>query len=58
MTRLVSVEDADELVRGDLHAAGVDLCAAVVDVAGLAVHLARLPLAARHVDDLRHAQSR
>ena len=49
---LIGVKDADQLMRGDGDSLGVDLAQAVVQVAGLAVHLAWLALAARDVDQV------
>ena len=50
---LISIKDADELIAGDHCARRVELGADVVDVARLAVHLARRPLAAADVDHIR-----
>ena len=47
---LIGVKDADQLMRGDGDSLGVDLAQAVV--AGLAVHLAWLALAAGDVDQV------
>ena len=49
---LVSVKDADQLMGGDGDPLGVDLGQAVVQVAGLAIHLARLALAAGDIDQV------
>lgn len=43
---LISIKDADELIGRNGHPLWVDLGQAVVQVAGLAVHLTRLALAA------------
>lgn len=49
---LISIKDADQLMGGDGHALGVDLAQAVVQVAGLPVHLAWLALSARNIDQV------
>ena len=52
-TCLVRIEDAQELVAGHDGAGRVKLRADIVDVAALAVHLARRPLAAAHIHHVR-----
>jgi len=50
---LVGIKNAKDLVSRDRQSVGVELCADVVDVPTLPVHLALGPLAAGDVDEFR-----
>lgn len=49
---LIGIKDADKLIAGDHCAWRVELGADIVDVAGLAVHLAGRALAAADIDNI------